>query len=267
MDKLISIIIPTFNRKELTDKAIESVVSCTPEFLEIVVVDDFGSAPYMYLESVNKSGVTVRVLRLQENVGAGMARKAGIEIAQGKYIAFLDSDDAYDKGWMDYAISELRFNSKLKKNSVMISGITYGARPASAVVRKVLGALPTYLQLTACRLATTFFNAFYTPSILLNKNLCLFKDGMRHCEDYYSSAVAVFQVDMIVLPRVVACHLGREPNSAGGQSAVKRKMFRGEMGVRWAMLCLPCVPLQYKLFVPLGIIYQVVRTVVKRLSV
>lgn len=265
VNKLISVVIPTFNRKELTDRAIQSVVTSFPELLEIIVVDDCGSIPYFYDEAVNASSVPVRVARLAVNVGAGMARKAGVGSANGEYIAFLDSDDSYDKAWMDYVIAELRTNPQAGNCHLMISGITKGARPAGAVVRNLLATMPASLQLAASRVVATLFNPFYTPSIVLHKDLCDFKDGLRYCEDYFSNAAALFKADKIFLPKVVACHLGREPNSAGGQSGARAKMYSGEMEVRYAMFGFPFMPVRYKLLVPFGLMYQVLRTALKRI--
>jgi len=265
MGKLISIIIPTFNRQALTDKAIESVVTSTPDMLEIIVVDDCSSIQYSYGSQSNAAGVPVRIVRMLENVGAGMARQAGVAQSAGDYIAFLDSDDCYDKGWMDYVVSELLTNPGLLNKHVMFSGIAKGERTVGEATRKMLAAIPTSLRLTAARFVTLLFNPFCTPSIVLHKNLCSFRPKLRHCEDYYSTVVALFQTDILCLPKIVACHLGREPNSIGGASAEWKKMYGGEMSVRWAMLGLQDVRIIYKLFVPVGIIYQWCRTVVKRI--
>lgn len=263
MDKLISVVIPTYNRKELTDSAVQSVVSSSQDLLEIIVVDDCGDVAYSFDSAVNSSGILVRVVRLQKNIGAGMARKAGVEEARGKFIAFLDSDDCYDIGWMDYVATMLQTNPTSQNYRVMISGITDGERRVGAVTRRILATIPTPLQSAASRLVATMFNPFYTPSIVLHRDLCFFKDGLRHCEDYYSTAVALFRTDEILLPQVVACHLGRAPNSTGGESAVKEEMYKGEMSVRRAMLTSKDVTFLYKLLVPIGMLYQLVRTTAK----
>jgi glycosyltransferase involved in cell wall biosynthesis len=193
-----------------------------------------------------------------------MARKEGVAQAAGKFIAFLDSDDRYDEGWMDYIINLLRKKTELMNRRVLISGITQGERRAGAFVRSVLAGIPVHLQLVASRLVATMFNPCCTPSIALSRNLCYFKDGLRHCEDYYSTAFALFRADGILLPQVVACHLGRAANSRGGESAAKGKMFRGEMQVRHELLRMYDMPLFYKLFVPVGMAYQLLRVAVKR---
>ena len=91
-DPCVSVVIPTFNRAGWLSKAIDSVLNQSYENIEILVIDD-GSTddtklvlmPYMdkirYLTTDHK--------------GAAHARNTGMRAATGKYIAFLDSDDAY----------------------------------------------------------------------------------------------------------------------------------------------------------------------------
>jgi glycosyltransferase involved in cell wall biosynthesis len=264
MDKLVSVIIPTYNRKDLTDKAVISVVTAFPSLVEIVVVDDCGSHAYSY-DAKNSSGVLVHVIRLDRNVGAGMARQAGVAQATGKFIAFLDSDDRYDKDWVDYVLALLQSDSVALNHRVFISGITQGGKRGAALTRKLLTGLPQPLHLFASRLESIMFNPFYTPSIVICRDLCVFMNGLRHCEDYYSTALALFRANKIYLPHVVACHLGRAPNSTGGESAAREKMFIGEMKVRLAISREVGVPLGYKLLVPVGIAYQWCRSGVKTL--
>ena len=260
----MSVIIPTYNRKELTDKAVFSVVTVYPSLVEIIVVDDCGSVAYSF-GALNSSGVPVRVIQLDRNVGAGMARQAGVVQAMGKFVAFLDSDDSYDKDWVDYVLILLQSGSEILNRHVLITGITQGEKRAGGLVRKMLAGLPLSLQLVVSRIVATQFNPFYTPSIVMSRELCFFKDGLRHCEDYYSTAFALFGSNTIFLPQVVACHLGRAPNSEGGESAAKEKMFRGEMQVRFSMLQESGVPLGYKLLIPVGMVYQWCRSGVKNL--
>ncbi|MFN6946483.1 MAG: glycosyltransferase family 2 protein [Cytophagaceae bacterium] len=260
MDKLLSIVIPTFNRKTLTDRAVESVSSEFPEFIEIIVVDDFSNPPYSFV-SHNSSGVEVKIIRLSENSGPGMARQAGVIKANGKFIAFLDSDDFYDNGWIDWVIKKIKdLNGK---SHMVISGITVGERKVGALVRKMLSALPQPLLLFTSRLVAVFFNPFYTPSLMMNRELCFFKKGLRYCEDYYSTVYALFHAKQLLLPDVIAVYLGREPNTAGGETSKRFKMFLGEMQVRRSMWFELNLPIAYKLLIPFGVIYQCLRSCIK----
>ena len=264
MDKLVSVIIPTFNRRELTNRAVESIAATQSSLVEIIVVDDCGSDPYLY-GNVNPSGIEVRVIRLGVNVGAGQARKVGVAQASAMFIGFLDSDDFYDEGWIDYVLNLIKSDSKILNCHVLITGIVKGEKRAGAIARAVLANIPQSFQLFASRIVATLFNPFYIQSVVVSKELCVFKDGLRYCEDYYSTAFALFRADKIFLPKIVACHLGRTPNSVGGLSSAKKMMFRGEMQTRLSILKESGVPVFLKLLVPIGISYQYFRVGFKSL--
>ena len=87
---LVSVIIPTDIADRVIEKAIQSVVDQRYRSYEIIVVDD-GSTDKTkdILRGFNGQ---IRCL-YQENRGPSAARNAGIKIAQGKYICFLDADD------------------------------------------------------------------------------------------------------------------------------------------------------------------------------
>jgi glycosyltransferase involved in cell wall biosynthesis len=87
-----SVIVPTFNRAELLFSTLESVFAQTFTDFEIIVVDDGSTdGTFDYLLSLGKR---IRALR-QPNRGAGAARNLGARHAQGRHLAFLDSDDLW----------------------------------------------------------------------------------------------------------------------------------------------------------------------------
>lgn len=88
-----SVIIPTYNRRELLPQALASVRAQTLPDYEVIVVDD-GSTDGTREWLATLSDDRVRVL-LQENRGPGAARNLGIQNAVGEYITFLDSDDVW----------------------------------------------------------------------------------------------------------------------------------------------------------------------------
>ncbi len=101
--KLISVIIPTFNRSDLLVKAIQSVKDQTYPEIQIIVADDgsrdntaeiveqFADVEYYY----------------QENKGQGAARNLGLKHAKGEYIASLDSDDIWFEDFLENAADAL----------------------------------------------------------------------------------------------------------------------------------------------------------------
>lgn len=91
--KKISIIVPIYNAEEHLDKCVESILEQTETNLEIILVDD-GSKDNSFeiCKKYEKTDQRVKVIH-QENAGVSVARNHGIEIAEGEYIGFVDSDD------------------------------------------------------------------------------------------------------------------------------------------------------------------------------
>jgi glycosyltransferase involved in cell wall biosynthesis len=87
-----SVIIPTYNRVKLLRATLDSVLAQVRTDFEVIVVDDGSTDGTM--EYLNSLSNRLRALQ-QHNAGPGSARNAGAAIAQGKYLAFLDSDDLW----------------------------------------------------------------------------------------------------------------------------------------------------------------------------
>ncbi len=88
-----SVIVPVFNRASVLGASLRSVLAQTCQDFEIIVIDDGSSDnPRAVVESLNDP--RIRFIR-QENQGGGTARNTGINAASGRFIAPLDSDDAF----------------------------------------------------------------------------------------------------------------------------------------------------------------------------
>jgi len=89
----ISVIIPTYNRANFLERAIDSVLSQTRKVDECIIVDD-GSSDNSSL-ILQKYQSNVGVIRLDKNSGVSHARNVGMKMASGNWIALLDSDDEW----------------------------------------------------------------------------------------------------------------------------------------------------------------------------
>lgn len=93
---LISIITPMHNASATIKDTIESVLAQTYENWEIIIVDDCSTdSSAIIVEEYCKKDERVRYYLSKENVGACAARNKALELARGRYIAFLDSDDMW----------------------------------------------------------------------------------------------------------------------------------------------------------------------------
>ena len=97
----VSVIIPTYNRAVSIGRAIESVLGQTYVEYEIVVVDD-GSTDNTQQILKTYDGLIKCIA--QKNAGVSAARNAGIQIARGEWIAFLDSDDQWFPNYLKLQI-------------------------------------------------------------------------------------------------------------------------------------------------------------------
>lgn len=93
MEKLVSVIIPVYKVEKFLSECIESVINQTHKNLEIILVDD-GSPDNCgeICDEYAKRDNRVKVIH-KENGGLSSARNAGLEVANGEYISFIDSDD------------------------------------------------------------------------------------------------------------------------------------------------------------------------------
>jgi len=90
---LVSAIIPSFNRAELTLRAIHSVLNQSYQNIELLVINDGSHEDYLAVQQLleEKNGIYLKT----ENQGVSVARNLGVELSKGEYIAFLDSDDEW----------------------------------------------------------------------------------------------------------------------------------------------------------------------------
>ena len=90
----VSVIIPAYNSAAFISVALDSVLAQTFDRFEIIVIND-GSADTPELErELERYSRSVRYIT-QENRGAAAARNAGLRVARGELVAFLDADDSY----------------------------------------------------------------------------------------------------------------------------------------------------------------------------
>jgi glycosyltransferase involved in cell wall biosynthesis len=188
---LVSVVIPAFNRAKLINIPLKSVLNQSHQELEILVIDD-GSTDDT--ESVVRAIGDPRVtyIRCQDNQGGATARNRGIDAAQGTYIAFLDSDDA----WVPHKI-ETQLNDLLEQaqpeQTVSYTQVFYSASGISDDTyhhfdRKFI--LPkhgkdehdTIAEYLFCKQGKTL-----TSTLMLSRSLASrirFRDGLRKHQDW-----------------------------------------------------------------------------------
>lgn len=103
-EKLVSIITPCYNGERYVSQTIESVLAQTYTKWEMLIVDD-GSKDNSarIIKDYCKKDSRIKLIQ-QPNGGSANARNHGIREAKGQYIALLDSDDLWEKNFLDEQI-------------------------------------------------------------------------------------------------------------------------------------------------------------------
>lgn len=108
---LVTVYIPTFNRLELLQRAVESVRNQTYKNLEIIAVDDCSTdGTQKYLAQLAKEDSRVRYFLKEKNSGACVSRNIAIDNAKGEFITGLDDDDYFLENRISTFVDEIDSN-------------------------------------------------------------------------------------------------------------------------------------------------------------
>ena len=98
--KIISVVIPLYNKESSIAQSLKSVLSQEHDDFEVVIVDDGSTDGSVgVVEAIHDS--RIRLIR-QENGGPSKARNTGVKNAKGEWILFLDADDELEPGALEY---------------------------------------------------------------------------------------------------------------------------------------------------------------------
>jgi len=176
----VSVIIPVHNRANMIGDAVHSALNQdTDATLEIIVVDD-GSTDGSG-EIAAAIDPRVQVIRHEMARGPGAARNSGLAIAQGEYVAFLDSDDVFYPNRISSALSYLQSHPKV---ILTCGGMSGGNNPfmlSSAASAPVHWTRPLQ-EMLKCG------NPIYTPTVTARlqaiKDCCCFDETLYCSQDY-----------------------------------------------------------------------------------
>lgn len=174
---VVSVVIPSYNRKDFLRLALQSVISQTAKPDEIIVVDD-GSTDQTE-EHLSSEFPSVTWL-LKENQGVAAARNYGIRQARGEWIALLDSDDQWDKNKLEEQIHHLKAHpdcrachtqEKWIRNQNQVSPPTYLDKSHDQLFKRSLR------HCLICASSCMFHRSLFDE-------VGLFDEALPVCEDY-----------------------------------------------------------------------------------
>ena len=109
---LVSVIIPYYNKKKFINKTINSAINQSYKHIEIVIVyDDENTDDLKFINEIKKKDKRIVIIQNKKKEGAGNSRNIGISNSNGKYIAFLDADDTWEKNKLEKQIKFMDTNN------------------------------------------------------------------------------------------------------------------------------------------------------------
>ena len=222
----LSVVIPAWNRAHLVCEAIGSALNQRPGDVEVIVVDDASNDNTA--EVIQETyGNCVRLLRLAKRGGAGAARNAGVAVASGEFVAFLDSDDVWLPGKLD---AELRVFERFPEAEAVLSDSQnfFEHHPdgeSRFAQNGLLAATGGELRWgSECDwLWTNSMNTVHTCSITVRREALpllgpkLFAEDLDCCEDWEFQMRVCHLCRVVVLPKILA-HVRRfDDNSREGR--------------------------------------------------
>lgn len=206
----VSVIIPTFNRKSWLEKAVDSVLCQTFADFELIVVDDGSTDDTRTLFKTAETRVSYLY---QENQGVASARNAGIHAAQGKWIAFLDSDDAWLPEKLEKQIDFHRKNPRFKISQTEEIWIRNGRRVNPMNKHKKLSGWIFEPSLPLCLISPS--------SVILAREVFeragLFDESFTVCEDYEFWLRCAVRYEVGLLSEALAVKHGGHPDQLSRQ--------------------------------------------------
>lgn len=216
---LISVIVPVYGVEDYLDRCVESIAGQTYQNLQIILVDD-GSpdrCPAMcdaWAETDNR----IRVIH-KENGGLSDARNAGLAIADGEYVSFVDSDD-----WLDLRFLEILYRAAAE-NDCEIAECGYVATAGENPGLSEVGDTTVYtaeeameLHLRDRRFRQVVWNKLYRRDVITLP----FEKGKYHEDVFWTYRIIAECSRLAHVQAALYCYLQREDSIMGAVYSLKR---------------------------------------------
>jgi glycosyltransferase involved in cell wall biosynthesis len=176
----VSVIIPTYNRKHLLQRAIDSVLQQTYADWELIVVDDASEDATGALDVFSGLISNLTYLRLPAHCGVSAVRNRGVGLARGEWICFLDSDDQWHKDKLKKQVAWHDANREYRLFQTREIWIRNNVR---------VNPPKTHEKIHGFQFKESLHRCMITPSsVMMEKALFLeaggFNESLPACEDY-----------------------------------------------------------------------------------
>lgn len=189
----ISIIIPVFNTSDYLHECLESVIAQTIQDIEIICINDGSTDDSLdILKEFHKRDSRILIMD-KKNEGVSATRNAGLEIATGKYIGFVDSDDTISSTYYEILLKEAKSSSSDAVYSRFIKNETFREELNKEEIINQL--LPEFFK---GDFYNSVCNKIFCSKIIKTNNL-KFPVGITHGEDAQFNIEFLLKANKIII--------------------------------------------------------------------
>ncbi|HKP47806.1 MAG TPA: glycosyltransferase [Pyrinomonadaceae bacterium] len=228
-EPLVSVIIPAFKVASFIEQTVSSVLAQTFTNYEVIVINDGSPDTELLEKNLSRFSGVISYIK-QPNAGAGAARNAGLKIARGEFVAFLDGDDVWLPEFLDAQLELI--NSGAGYDLVYTDAINFDERGRSRLTNMDLN--PSDGPVTAESLIAGTCNII-TSSVVARRELIeavgYFDESFPNSQDYdlwlrlaKRGARITYQKRVLVERRIYEGSLASDPiKSFSGEISVLEK--------------------------------------------
>lgn len=232
---LVSIIIPTYKRVGMLDRAIKSCLNQTYKNIEIIIVDDNNNdtedrkMTEAFMQKYDNN-IKIKYIKRDKNGGGALARNTGIAASSGDYIAFLDDDDTFYSSKIE---SQLEFMIKNNLDASFTASETYDEKQKKIIKTTDYKNIKKYKSLFVFHLVEMIISTqtfMYKKSVLKDINNF---ENVPGGQDYYLMYKTLYKnFKVAYLPKVfttIYIHTGERITTKNTKLAAENFLYNLKM--------------------------------------
>lgn len=189
----ITAILPCFNVQNYIDSCLNSILNQTLKDIEIICIDDKSTDNTLQiLQKYAKTDKRIKIIALEKNSGAGHARNAGLNLAKGEYVSFIDPDD-----YIDLNFYEKLYNTAITNNYDVIKGAVciHNSKDQTTHISN----LNSKILQNHINFYGEHWSAIYKKDFLISNNIFYPEDVITGQDSVFLSGLAVLYPNLAII--------------------------------------------------------------------
>lgn len=212
-NKKVSIVIPVYNVSKYLKRNIESILKQTYSNFEAIYVDDGSTDNSLkILKKYKLKDKRIKVIHT-ENCGVSHTRNVGIDAADGKYLTFVDGDDYVDNDYLEYLVSLVNNENKMKMAISLNHHINDDMDQPEEVTFSVDDGMNIMKNIYLNRIFMAVWNKIYDMKFIKDNNV-KFAENIWYAEGMHFNVQCLSSIDKIAVGNKKVYHYIANPNSA-----------------------------------------------------